>query len=127
MIGRLFSLVLGLALIALGVLINRPDLYGPSAPHLSLGLYETWRQIVGMVIGGVGLVILIAAIVRQGAPKKRKRDTTAMTFDEPAPAHDHSPSAHSSDGDFTIHSSASSSAMDGPSSRGGSAVASPLW
>jgi hypothetical protein len=76
MLGRFFALIGGAAMAALAVLLYDPAIYGPQAPQLSLGDYETFRSLMIFCVAGLALSGLMAAF--QPPARRAKRAATSV-------------------------------------------------
>ncbi len=67
MIGRFIGVVIGLALIALGYGLWKPETFAKyvDLAHIDLGPFAAYRTIVCGVIAVLGLVIALAALQRR--------------------------------------------------------------
>ena len=99
MLGRIFGMLLGLALGGVGYAILHPGGLEGRIPPIPLGAFETLRFMVAAVAIGLGAIIFIAALMPKGpggsggGGKKRRKGGPPVTIDftDPAPmaAHDH--------------------------------------
>ncbi|MFZ3007183.1 MAG: hypothetical protein WA047_13530, partial [Phenylobacterium sp.] len=100
MLGRIFGMLLGLALGGVGYAILHPGGLEGRIPPIPLGAFESLRFFVAMAAAGLGAIIFIAALMPKGPSgpsggggKKRRKGAAPMTidFNDPAPmaAHDH--------------------------------------
>lgn len=106
MLGRIFGLLLGLALGGAGYAILNPGGLEGRIPPIPLGPFAAHGQILAYAAMGFGLVIFIAALMPKGpggpgGGKRRKGDTPiVVSFDAPAaepapaPAHDSHHASH---------------------------------
>lgn len=99
MLGRIFGMLLGLALGGVGYAILHPGGLEGRIPPIPLGAFESLRFFVAMAAAGLGAIIFIAALMPKGPSgpsggggKKRRKGAAPMTidFNDPAPvtAHD---------------------------------------
>ncbi len=106
MLGRIFGMLLGLALGSVGYAILHPGGLEGRIPPIPLGAFESLRFFVAMTAAGLGAIIFIAALMPKGPSgpsggggRKRRKGAAPMTidFNDPAPmaAHDHG-STHAS-------------------------------
>ena len=84
MFGRFLALLGGAAMAALAVLLYDPTLYGPEAPRLSLGDYETFRALLIFCVAGLALCGLMGAF-QPPARSAKKTEPAPHVEDEPAP------------------------------------------
>jgi tetratricopeptide (TPR) repeat protein len=69
--GRLLGILAGLALCGEAIILWRPQAIGAlSAPDL--GPFSSYRMIIAALAGAVGIVVIIAALLRDAAPAKAK-------------------------------------------------------
>ncbi|MDO8323670.1 tetratricopeptide repeat protein [Phenylobacterium sp.] len=100
MLGRIFGMLLGLALGGVAYAILNPGGLEGRIPPIPLGAFESLRFYVAMAAAGLGAIIFIAALLPKGpggpsggGGKKRRKGGPPVTidFNDPAPmtAHDH--------------------------------------
>ena len=99
MLGRIFGMLLGLALGGVGYAILHPGGLEGRIPPIPLGAFESLRFFVAMAAAGLGAIIFIAALMPKGPSgpsvgggKKRRKGAAPMTIDfndsAPSTAHD---------------------------------------
>ncbi|MDO9245285.1 MAG: hypothetical protein Q7U11_02285, partial [Phenylobacterium sp.] len=100
MLGRIFGMLLGLALGGVAYAILNPGGLEGRIPPIPLGAFESLRFYVAMAAAGLGAIIFIAALLPKGpggpsggGGKTRRKGGPPVTidFNDPAPmtAHDH--------------------------------------
>ena len=83
MLGRFLALLGGAAMTALAVLLYDPTIYGPDAPSLALGDYETFRALLIFCVAGLALCGLMGAFqpparsAKKAMPAPRVEDDAA--------------------------------------------------
>ena len=89
MIGRILALLGGGAMAAVALLLHDPAIYGPDAPQISLGAYETFRALMVFCTAGLALCGLLAAFQPRGRSASRKAPAAnpppGVEADEPPP------------------------------------------
>ena len=84
--GRIVGLVAGLALLAEGYVLWRPEAVGVLASP-DLGPYSQYRMVIALLAASVGLMVVIASLLRESnKPKPKPVDFTAPAA--PPPTHD---------------------------------------
>ena len=84
MFGRFLALLGGAAMSALAVLLYDPTVYGPDAPSLSLGDYETFRALLIFCVGALALSGLMGAF-QPPARSAKKTEAAPRLEDEATP------------------------------------------